>query len=147
VLSLWLHQNPGAADRLILNSPWLEFQASKLGRAVVSPFIALRAKVDAATPLRVSPPTFYYRATACDFEGEWSFDPRWKPVEGFSLPAPWVQTVLEGHAQVAHGLSLDVPVLVMLSDRSYLLPMWDAQKSFTSDVVLEVEEVAKAALK
>src|SRR5688572_13416991 len=36
-LSLWAARNPGRAGALVLNSPWLEFQASWVGRAALAP--------------------------------------------------------------------------------------------------------------
>src|SRR6218665_1115666 len=45
VLSLWASRHPGAADALVLNSPWLEFQLAQTGRQVLAPLIDLSARL------------------------------------------------------------------------------------------------------
>ncbi|MDN2783611.1 alpha/beta hydrolase, partial [Campylobacter jejuni] len=40
-LSLWADRHPGRAAAVVLNRPWLEFQAHAAGRAVISPLIDL----------------------------------------------------------------------------------------------------------
>ncbi len=49
-LSLWAARHPGRADALVLNSPWLEFQGSRIGREALTPVISWGARVNPMGP-------------------------------------------------------------------------------------------------
>jgi pimeloyl-ACP methyl ester carboxylesterase len=51
VLSLWASRHPEAADAVILNSPWLEFQIAPV-RAAIAPMVELQARI---RPREVAP--------------------------------------------------------------------------------------------
>ncbi|ALO65292.1 hypothetical protein AS189_00795 [Arthrobacter alpinus] len=144
-LSLWAARHPGAADAVVLNSPWLEFQASEVGRAMVAPLIQARTRFRPMVPLPSIDPGFYTRAVSKRFEGEWEYESQWRPDRGFPVTPSFLNAVFQGQAQVARGLGLEIPVLVMLSDKSYLQPKWSSS-ALASDVVLNVDSVAKRAL-
>ncbi|MET4002127.1 MULTISPECIES: alpha/beta hydrolase [Arthrobacter] len=144
-LSLWAARHPGAASALVLNSPWLEFQASEVGRAMVAPLIQARTRFRPMVPLPPIDPGFYTRAVSKKYDGEWEYESAWRPDRGFPVTASFLNAVFQGQAQVARGLGLTVPVLVMLSDKSYLQPKWSSS-ALSSDVVLNVDVVAKRAL-
>jgi hypothetical protein len=52
---------------------------------------------------------------------------------------------MQGQATVEAGLQLDLPVLVLLSDKSYLQPTWSSDAA-SADVALNVEIVAHRSL-
>ena len=61
MLSLWASRHPDAADAVILNSPWLEFQFASV-RSAIAPVVELTARI---WPLEVAPQVdlgFYTRA-------------------------------------------------------------------------------------
>ena len=59
----------------------------------------------------------YGRALHDGTGGEWAYDLAWKPLDGLPGHAPASsRTVRRGHARVARGLAIDVPVLVLASD-------------------------------
>lgn len=144
-LSLWAARHPGAATAVVLNSPWLEFQANEMGRAMMAPFIQARTRFRPQAPLPPIDPGFYTRAVSKRYDGEWEYDPVWRPDRGFPVPPAFINAVFQGQALVARGLALDSPVLVMLSDKSYLQPRWSADV-LASDVVLNVDSVARRSL-
>lgn len=143
-LSLWAKRHPAMVDALILNSPWLEFQASEVGRAVVTPFIEARNRLRPRAPMPGVDPGFYARTVSAKFDGEWEYNTLWRPERGFAVTASFLSAVFKGQATIARGLGLDIPVLVMLSDRSYLQPRW-SREAMEADVVLNVETVARRA--
>ncbi|QIZ97575.1 MULTISPECIES: alpha/beta hydrolase [unclassified Leifsonia] len=145
-LSLWADRHPGKADALVLNSPWLEFQAHSAGRAALAPLIGLQARVDPKAPLPNVDLGFYTRTVSSTMEGEWDYNLDWRPVRGFAVLPAWLTAVMAGHARVAAGLHIDVPVLTMVSARSTILPRWTPDM-MSSDIVLVVDEIAQRALK
>lgn len=144
-LSLWTNRHPGRAHALVLNSPWLEFQAGGPGRAALAPLIDLHARIDPKAALPNVDLGYYTRSVSKTMDGEWDYDLAWRPVRGFTVHPAWLTAILAGHARVAAGLSLDVPVLTLLSARSALLPYWTPEM-MSSDIVLVVQDIAKRAL-
>ena len=145
-LSLWAARHPGRAGALVLNSPWLEFQTGGVGRAFISPLVQLGARVQPLGTLPQVDLGFYSRSVSADLDGEWSYEPRWRPARGFPAHRAWLNAVLEGHAAVAAGLGIDVPTLTLLSARSTILPRWNDQMR-QSDSVLVVDDIARAAVR
>ncbi|MBT2503623.1 alpha/beta hydrolase [Curtobacterium sp. ISL-83] len=144
-LSLWAARHPELVHGLILNSPWLEFQASAVGRALVAPVIKLGARRNPLAPMPAVDPGFYTRTVSAAGEGSWTYDQRWRPERGFPLHPGWLAAVFDGQARVERGLDIEVPTLVMLSDKSMLQPRWDDGMT-RADVALNVDVVAHRAL-
>lgn len=144
-LSMWAARHPSAASALVLNSPWLEFQATQLGRRVISPLIGLEAQRRPLAPLPPVDPGNYSRSTFSAFGGEWTYNLQWRPLRGFPVTLAFLNAVFQAQAAVAEGLHLEVPVLVLLSDKSYLQPAW-SEDAGKSDVALDVGVVARRAL-
>ena len=145
-LSLWCARNPGRAAALVLNSPWLEFQLSGVGREAIAPVIGFRARLDPMGALPNVDLGFYARSIAKEQDGEWEYDHEWRPDRGFPTHPAWLTGILAGHATIGAGVDVGAPVLTLLSARSTLLPRWDAAM-LTTDIVLVVDDIAEHALK
>jgi len=147
VLSLWASRHPDAADAVILNSPWLEFQLAPL-RAAIAPVVELQARL---RPMESAPQIdlgFYARAQAAvaDPDDVMDTDPRWRPVPAMPVHAGWLRAILRGHRAVSEGLSIPAPVCVLLSARSAIPTRWSDELT-SADTVLVVEDIARSALK
>jgi alpha-beta hydrolase superfamily lysophospholipase len=140
-LSLWVHHRPGRADGLVLNSPWLEFQTRKVGRLVLEPSIRAQAAIAPRSRLVNLDLGFYARTISARHDGAWDIDPSWRPDAGWRTTPAWLAAVFSGHDRVARGLSIDVPVLVLLSARSTPPVRW-SEDMMRSDTVLDVAGVA-----
>lgn len=146
-LTMWAAAHPGRADALILNSPWLEFQASRYGRQALAPLVGLGARLDPRAEFPVVDFGFYTRAQR-DVGSlpvpEYRED--WRPATGFPTRPGWLAAILDGHRRVAHGVDVGCPTLVILSKRSSMPFEWtDAMRA--SDSVLVVDDIAVAATK
>ncbi|MEF3402630.1 alpha/beta hydrolase [Agromyces sp. CCNWLW203] len=145
-LSLWAARHRGRAAALVLNSPWLEFQASKMGREALAPVIGWGAKVNPLAPLPNVDLGFYTRTVSKEFDGEWEYNHDWRPDRGFTVHPAWLNAVLAGHATVAARIDVGAPVLSLLSKRSTLQARWDPAMA-SSDIVLVVDEIAERTLR
>ncbi|MBI9115844.1 alpha/beta hydrolase [Sanguibacter suaedae] len=130
-------------DALVLNSPWFDLNEPWFQRVVATRMVdALAPLAPRAVVGRLQP--HYGRALHAGSGGEWSYDLAWKPHEGFPVRAAWFRAIRRGHAQVARGLDVRCPVLVLTSDRT-----GDAKSRhdglLTSDSVLDVEQIAARA--
>lgn len=148
VLSLWAGKNPGIADALVLNSPWLEFQLAAAGRQVILPLVSLGARFN---PREVAPQLDYGYYTRAQREvalpGEFEeINQTWRPERSHAVVTGWMRAVLAGHARVSQGLHIDAPIAVLLSER-FVVPVRWSEELLRGDSVLDVDEVAKAALK
>lgn len=145
-LSLWASGHPGAAAAVILNSPWLEFQLSAVTRAAVAPMVGLQARF---RPLNTLPQVdlgFYSRAQREARGSDLDVNPDWRPEQTMAVHHGWLNAVLDGHAKVAAGLSIDAPVCVLISKRSVVPTRWSDELT-RADSVLVVDDIARASIK
>jgi alpha-beta hydrolase superfamily lysophospholipase len=143
-VSLWAARHPGLATGLVLNSPWLELQTGPVARTVLEPALGLGAHVRPRRELPAVDLGFYTRSVSVTMDGEWDYSLDWRPVRGFRATRAWLDAVVRGQTAVARGLGLTVPVLVLLSSASTLLPVWTPQMLRT-DTALDVTVVARRA--
>lgn len=140
--ALWADRHPGVVSGLVLNSPWLELQGSSVARTVSAPAIARLARFQPRTALPNIDPGFYSRTVDRAYGGEWDTDPAWRPTPSFPVRAGWLNAILVGHATVARGLRISVPVLTLLAARSSISPRWNEDMR-EADIVLDVEVIAR----
>ncbi|MEU4015098.1 alpha/beta hydrolase [Microbacterium sp. NPDC028030] len=146
-LSLWASRHPDAADAVILNSPWLEFQFAP-ARAAIAPMVELQARI---RPLEAAPQVdlgFYSRAQqeVADPDDPMEVNPLWRPAQTMAVYAGWLHAILSGHKTVAAGLSISAPVCVLLSARFVPPTRWSDDIT-SADSVLVVDDIARAALR
>ncbi|WP_029068180.1 alpha/beta hydrolase [Jonesia quinghaiensis] len=144
VASLWAHYNPGKISGLVLNSPWLELQGSSVVRTLSTPALQQLARFQPKTPLPNLDAGFYARTINKDMGGEWEPNITWRPNPAFPVRAGWLRAITAGHAKVARGLTIDVPILMLASTKTTILPRW-SEDMRTSDSVLDVEVLARRA--
>ncbi len=147
-LPLWAHGRRGSIPQLrgvVLNAPWLDMHGDLLTRLVAMPVLH---RLGARQPTREIPRKvdgLYARSLHRDHEGEWDFDLAWKPLRSWPVYAGWIRAIRTGHARVAAGLEVPAPLLVLSSARSSLPTSIDDPDLFTTDVVLDVEQIRRRA--
>ncbi|WP_035771661.1 alpha/beta hydrolase [Arthrobacter sp. Br18] len=142
---LWAARNPGRARSLVLNGPWLDTQGSALLRTATQGVLGTVSRFRPKARLRVPELGFYWRSISRSADGEWDLLPSWRPETGFPLRAGWFAAILAGQAEVARGLSLPVPVLVMASGSSTISTTW-SEAMLESDSVLDVSVMVRRAV-
>ena len=142
---LWTARRPGAVSALVLNSPWLELTGSSLMRTLSTPVVQRLAAISPKNPMPNIDPGFYTRTILAELGGEWAYDTAWRPTPYFPVRPGWLQAILTGHAQVARGLELDLPILMAASTRSLIVPRW-REEMREVDTVLDVDLLARRAV-
>ena len=145
VAVLWASRHPGRVSRLVLNSPWLEMHGSSLVRRATAGMVGPVARFRPEAVLRLPERGFYWRTISSSADGEWTLDDRYRPPMAFPVRAGWLSAVLAGHARVARGLNIEVPILVLLSSGSANGLFWSEEMRRT-DAVLDVNIIAARAL-
>ena len=135
----------GLLDGLFLNSPFFELNERPAVRRLGAGLARLLGPRLPNMRLPAGVTDLYPRSIHRDHDGEWDFDLTWKPVEGFPVRAGWLDAVRRGQLRVQAGLGIDVPVLVMASDRSVRRPRPGEAGVTTSDIVLNAEDIARWA--
>jgi alpha-beta hydrolase superfamily lysophospholipase len=108
---------------LWLNSPFFEFNVSPPRRALLAVVAALgRVSPFLSDPHAVSPK--YPKSLHKNYAGEWDFDLRLKPIEGFPAYYGWLRAIRIAQGRVRAGLALEYPVLSMHSDESDIVLNW-----------------------
>jgi alpha-beta hydrolase superfamily lysophospholipase len=128
-------------DALFLNSPFVELNVGPALRTFGAVLVGIGAVApNLATPNLLSP--LYAQSIHQDYHGEWAFDQRWKPIEGFPVYAGWTRAIRRGQRRLQAGLAVACPVLLMHSARSHTGTAWS--DAFTNtDCVLNVEHMKR----
>jgi alpha-beta hydrolase superfamily lysophospholipase len=109
----------GEVSGLWLNSPFFEWRAPDWKR----PQIHIAAAIGHLSPFVKSPESLP-RGYTDRLLGEWEFDLRLKPVEGFPIFLGWIAAMTDAHRKVQRGLQIACPVLSMHSDEADVVLDW-----------------------
>lgn len=145
VMALWAHDRlqdgRQVAQRLVLNSPWLDMHGSLLVRTIgTSAVRGLGGRRPFATVPR-NASDVYGQALHVSKRGEWDYDLDWKPLDSHPVRAGWLRAVLHGHRRVQRGIDVGAPCLVLASSRSRVVQEWQ-DEVFEADTVLDVDQIA-----
>lgn len=142
----WLRQNPDQQQlpvtAAVLNSPWIDLQFSAWKKPVFHVVSAIMAKVRPSGLLPAGVNTGYGESISAAHFGEWDIDLKMKPIEGHPKKWAWFNAVLKGQRQIARGIEMGVPTLVLHSDRSMLTNAYHPDLH-RADAVLDVEQIAQ----
>lgn len=145
--SLYASAHPGVFSAVVLNSPWLAMWGPPALNAVLKPLMKEwgRRSPETILPLPGNDEPVYARALHASYGGEWDYDLELKTPGPDPVRVGWLRAVLQGHARVAKGLSIDCPVLVTTSTRTAFLKKY-SEDAKEADIVLDVERIAEAAI-
>ncbi len=145
ITALWAARRPDRVDGLILNSPWLDMHRPAAVAAATTIVAGTLARRAPTRPLRLPDVGLYMRAVHVSRGGEWNYDLGLKTSPAPPMRPGWLRAVRAGHARVAAGLGMPVPVLVLLSSRNVVTRRWhDDLRSV--DTVIDVDHIARRAL-
>ncbi len=131
-------------QRLILDSPFYGFNTSPVATAAVGLY-AILGKFHTQGVLPVRGGGLYGQTINTKYGGEWDYNFYWKPFLGYPFHQSWVRAILAGQAKLDQGLSLDCPVLVLHSDKTYTGK--EVKLAKHADVVLDVADIKEQSAK
>lgn len=147
IAALYLHDTNNKAEvrGLMLNSPFIDYNSTKLNERLLLPLVTSTAWL---MPNAVIIPAskagqvdLYAKSLLQDHEGLWQFDTNWKRPEGYPIRASWLRAIKRGHRRVQAGLNLQIPILLLSSTRS-ILPSEGWQEDYAAvDLVLDVKDM------
>ena len=152
IVSLWLDRlrarvltKAKHVTGLVLNSPWLDLQGPAILRtpptaAAIAALSRVRKRMVARPPTEGGYGTTLHR----DYDGDFDYDLKWKPIGGFPVTFGWIHAIRRGHARLHRGLDVGVPNLILRSDRS-VREVSDPDAIQRGDAVLDVKQIARWA--
>ena len=171
---IWAADHPGTVEALVLNSPWLQLNASGLIRSYGSAYVDVlsrrsperiidnpaeaKARKRLAAEAASAPgpdgaeaggsepveADLYVRVLHRRWGGEWDWDLRLKPSPAFPVRAGFLAGIRRLQREVRHGLGIEAPVLVCCSTTSSG-PEASPEEALHSDTVLSVEQIIERA--
>jgi len=133
-------------DALILNSPFFEFNVSKLERninvlfaKIISFFMPYANKSKPLSKL-------YSSSILKTQHGEWEFKEEWKPKCGFPAYFKWLIAISDAQTKLQSSSSIDKPILVMHSTQSIKSKKWTPD-ILEMDIVLNVDHIKESGKK
>lgn len=130
---------------LILNSPFLDWNFGWFMEKVAIPVVAFVGKLFPNLTVQGYGIASYAHSLLKQFNGEWEYDTNWKMINGHPKKAGWIKAIQEGQQKVRKGLQLELPILVMSSDKSYPETEEWHNEYLSSDIVLNVHDIQKYA--
>ncbi|WP_296494401.1 alpha/beta hydrolase [Rhodoferax sp.] len=145
VAALYAHRGPlrSAVSAVFLNSPFLDMNLPAWQQRFLEPLLAALGRWFAQLKIPATA-SIYGQSLHADHHGEWRYNTDWKPVAGFPIFAGWFRSIHRAHAEVARGLSIECPVLVMCAQRSSRPTQW-CDDAMRTDVVLNVADIQRLA--
>lgn len=144
ICSLFLNARKGQepCERLILNSPFLRFNLRPF-RRVLATLVAGVARFNPYFELPQRMPSTYGKTIHVTCGGEWDYDLKKKPLDGFSLYPGWFRMIRQAHAEVVRGLDIRIPILSLFSDKSERAGNDPVEADRKADVVLDVRDMKR----
>jgi alpha-beta hydrolase superfamily lysophospholipase len=132
-------------DGLILNSPFLDLNQSKIEK-LLTVFVAnLISKVSNYAKIEGAISPAYAQSIHKDFYGEWDFNLEWKPIKGFPTYFKWLSAI----ARAQKGLeksNIKAPILIMHSSGSIRTSKF-SNETMSNDIVLNIEDIKRVGKK
>ncbi len=145
ITSLWADHTDYPLNGLILNSPWLDMHEPDVFYRALRPLISSVASIKPTSAIHIPDNGLYWQSISNDFHGEWQIDQRYKSHPGFQIRFGWGKAILTGQTHIENGLSIQTPILAMMSTSKNLSPKtWDPSLR-EADLVLDVDRLAAAA--
>jgi alpha-beta hydrolase superfamily lysophospholipase len=128
---------------LLLVSPFFDLNSGPPMHVVAAGLVRLGAIFPYLSLGHMLSP-LYAQSIHRDFQGEWNFDLRWKPIEGFPTYIGWLRAIVLGQRRMRAGLQIDCPILLLHSARSGGGRQWNNDYR-ESDTVLNVAHMRRDA--
>lgn len=145
VAALYAHRGKHRAmiNAVFLNSPFLDMNLPIWQQRFLVPILSVLGRW--LPHLRLPELSeIYGQSLHREHHGQWDYNREWKPIAGFPIYAGWLRAIYLAHTEVAKGLSIPCPVLVMHAERSTWPKQFDPM-AMRSDTVLNVEDIQRLA--
>ena len=145
ITPLFLHdtKNRDGVRALVLNSPFLDFNFSPAQERFVLPLLTTTAslmpnKVISGTS---ETPDMYAQTLLSKYHGRWAYNTGWKKDHGHPIRLSWLKAIRNAHKRLQKGLDLQLPILLLSSDKSIRPEKTWRPEYNQADLVLDVSDM------
>lgn len=131
----------GLIKGLLLNSPFLNYNLSKLEKATIKFTAGPISSIFPYAKVKGALSPAYVKSIHKDFYGIWDFNLDWKPLEGFATYFAWLAAI-EKAQQKLKGSKIKVPILILHSHASSKFSDFQ-EEAMRKDIVLDVADIKR----
>ena len=132
-------------DGLILNSPFLDFNQSKIEKSI-SQFVAkLIGKASNYAKIEGALSPAYAQSIHKDYYGIWDFNLDWKPIKGFPTYFKWLVAIARAQKTLEKS-NIQIPILILHSSGSIKTRKY-SKEAMANDIVLNIEDIKRVGEK
>lgn len=128
---------------LVLNSPFLDMNLDVVTEDFVLPFVGRFATLFPDISINQGGGNQYARTLLKRYGGEWDYDTQLK----FEWPQPvttgWLRAITRAQDMLHRGADINVPILLMRSDKSGTDGGLNDEEARNADMVLDVAEISR----
>ena len=140
------HLNSNLFHGIICNSPFYEFNLSNFERKIGIPILSILGRYLPNRPVSSGFSKEYGYSIHKDKYGEWNYSLAWKPHDIPKVNLGFIRAIHKAQKNIKNKLVIDVPILVMHSNKSIYENHW-SEKFTEGDAVLNVNHIRKYANK
>ena len=129
---------------IICNSPFYDFNLSTIERKIGVPILSIIANYFPDKPIKSGLSKLYGLSLHKDHHGEWNYSLAWKPLIIPTVNLSFIRAIHKAQKSIKNNFVIDVPILVMHSDKSVFEHLWSDNFKH-GDAVLNVNHISKFA--
>lgn len=130
---------------LILNSPFLDFNQSKIEKTLSLFAAKIIANVSNYAKIEGALAPAYAQSVHKNHFGEWDFNLDWKPIKGFPTYFKWILAIARAQKKLESS-DIKVPILILHSSGSLKTSKF-LEAAMTHDIVLNIEDIKRVGAK
>ncbi|PLW93252.1 MAG: alpha/beta hydrolase [Marinilabiliales bacterium] len=140
------NRNSNKFHAFFANSPFYDYNLGFFLREIGVPIVKFLGGFMPNVRMKTDINTLYGESLYKDDHGEWDYNPELKRHNPPPVTFSFVRAIRNGHKRVQKGIEINVPVLVMHSDKSVYGKFWSS-KFMDGDAVLNVKHTRENAEK
>lgn len=147
IASLYMHEKQDdRVSMLVLSSPFFDINTNWLLKLMGVPLLSFIGRF--FPNLNKDPDLSRHYASSIHIseKGEWDYNLYWKPPVPPPVTTGWIHGIYKAQKEVKSGLNIQVPILVLHSDKSSGGRKWN-DLFMRSDIVLRVEPMKRYSLR
>ena len=127
---------------LVLNSPFMDMNLSYFLENIALPVVTTLGGLFPDISIPKGSSDAYAQSLLENCHGEWEFDTDWKIPFSPNVTMGWLRAIDDAQSVLQKGVNIDVPILLMRSDKSVYGDVWTPEFN-KGDAVLNVDEISK----
>ncbi len=141
------NNNNSDINRVILNSPFLEWNMNSTYRNFLIPLIGFWSNFSKSTKISQNDCNGYAQSLLKTYHGEWDYNTEWKKTYSPDVTVAWIKSIDSAQSDLMkNGKKITIPILVLISDNKVDACEWNPDFQ-SGDAVLDPEMIKRCSAK